>query len=107
MEMNEQAWSKENHKEELIPLRQIIRKPEAYVVNPKPGVQDLILIDHEKKEEERQQMKMMAQTMNTGKDKGGGAIPGIPGTGTRERAGRQRRMRRQQKKTKPTGFKAG
>ena len=34
----------------------------------------------------------MAQSMNTGKDQKGGAIPGIPGGGTRERAGRQRRM---------------
>ena len=102
MEIHEKEWRNEKTQEheELIPLRQIIKKPENYIVNPKPGVQDLILIPHEKKEEERQQMKMMAQQLSVGKDaKGAGGMPGMP-AGMRERPGRQRRIRRnKQKKT--------
>ena len=66
--MGEKAWAKEHKHEDLIALRDIIRKPENYIVNPKSGPQDLILIDHNKKEEERQEMKREAARMNISKD---------------------------------------
>jgi hypothetical protein len=65
-------------------------------VNPKEGPQDLILIDHAKKEEDRQQMKLMAAQMSITKDTRGAVIPGLPAGPLRP--GRQRRMRRQKQK---------
>jgi len=40
IEMAEKQWAYENKHEELIKLRDVIRRPDNYIVNPKSGPQD-------------------------------------------------------------------
>ena len=65
MEKKEQEWRRDKKIPEYINLRKMSRKPIGYIVNAFPGEQKMILLDHAKREEERQQIKMMA-SMDSG-----------------------------------------
>lgn len=99
IELREKDWKKENKVEQYINLRKMTKKPIKYIVNAFPGKQDIILLDHAKREEERQQIKMMASMEND--DKRNQTNPDDmtdrpPATGYRLR--RQKRHQRKQKK---------
>jgi WD40 repeat protein len=60
VELQEKKWKKDNGQEELLAITDLCKKPENYIVNAKSGKQKMLLLDHTKREEERQQIKMMA-----------------------------------------------
>jgi len=61
MEIKEKEWRKSKKRPEYISLESLSKKPIKYIVNPVSGKQEIILLDHEKREEERQQTKLQAQ----------------------------------------------
>ena len=64
IELKEKEWKKEHQIPEYIDLRKMTTRPIKYVVNAYTGKQDVILIDHAKQEEDRQQIRMMVNTDN-------------------------------------------
>ena len=58
MELKERQWRKENNKPEYLALEDSCKKPIDYIVNAFTGKQKIILLNHAKREEERQNTKL-------------------------------------------------
>ncbi|EAR97028.3 hypothetical protein TTHERM_00196190 (macronuclear) [Tetrahymena thermophila SB210] len=69
IEIREQKARKEAKDQvlkEIIPVEDLIKKPEEYIINAGPGKQKLVLIDYEKKEETKDDKNKGAGTTQTG-----------------------------------------
>ncbi|EGR30550.1 hypothetical protein IMG5_129360, partial [Ichthyophthirius multifiliis] len=57
LEIREKKQRKENSVPEIIQIEDFIKNPSEYIVNSQPGKQKMVLIDYEKKEETKEDIK--------------------------------------------------